>query len=214
MMCPLGCLAGRSALPWNRDGWTPWHAARPPGASGGANEVGHRSSSPAVAGSGAGLVGGALVAGVGDASTVRPDSSTGRDGRTSSRPEGRRPALARVADPRPEPTPYSGLPALSRNLRPDAGGARQAINGLKNEGLVHSEHGRGVFVRTRPTVRRLARNRFTKAWRESGGEGRGLRRGGLKAGEKKLIGAARCSRPRRSPVPPAHASAKHPLSIL
>jgi len=138
----------------------------------------------------------------------------GVTGERGSRPEGRRPALARVADPRPEPTPYSGLPALSRNLRPDAGGARQAINGLKNEGLVHSEHGRGVFVRTRPTVRRLARNRFTKAWRESGGEGRGLRRGGLKAGEKKLIGAARCSRPRRSPVPPAHASAKHPLSIL
>jgi hypothetical protein len=97
----------------------------------------------------------------------------GVTGERGSRPEGRRPALARVADPRPEPTPYSGLPALSRNLRPDAGGARQAINGLKNEGLVHSEHGRGVFVRTRPTVRRLARNRFTKAWRESGGKGRG-----------------------------------------
>ena len=51
--------------------------------------------------------------------------------------------------------------------------ARQAIDVLKNEGLVRSEHGRGVFVRRRPTVRRLARNRFTKAWRESGGTGRG-----------------------------------------
>src|SRR4029453_4365627 len=44
---------------------------------------------------------------------------------------------------------------------------------LKGEGLVRSEHGRGVFVRSRPTVRRLARNRFTKAWRERGGTGRG-----------------------------------------
>ena len=37
----------------------PWHANRPPGASDGANEVGHAIRSPAVAGSGAGLVGGA-----------------------------------------------------------------------------------------------------------------------------------------------------------
>jgi GntR family transcriptional regulator len=51
--------------------------------------------------------------------------------------------------------------------------ARQAMDVLKGEGLVRSEHGRGVFVRSRPTVRRLARNRFTKAWRESGGTGRG-----------------------------------------
>jgi GntR family transcriptional regulator len=51
--------------------------------------------------------------------------------------------------------------------------ARQAMDVLKGEGLVRSEHGRGVFVRSRPTVRRLARNRFTKAWRESGGKGRG-----------------------------------------
>lgn len=50
--------------------------------------------------------------------------------------------------------------------------ARQAMDVLKGEGLVRSEHGRGVFVRSRPTVRRLARNRFTKAWRESG-TGRG-----------------------------------------
>ena len=51
--------------------------------------------------------------------------------------------------------------------------ARQAMDVLKGEGLVRSEHGRGVFVRSRPTVRRLARNRFTNAWRESGGTGRG-----------------------------------------
>jgi GntR family transcriptional regulator len=34
--------------------------------------------------------------------------------------------------------------------------ARQAMDVLKGEGLVRSEHGRGVFVRSRPTVRRLA----------------------------------------------------------
>ena len=65
--------------------------------------------------------------------------------------------------------------------------ARQAVDVLKGEGLVRSEHGRGVFVRTRPTVRRLARNRFTKAWRESGGMGRAaydveMRELGLEAG--------------------------------
>ena len=45
--------------------------------------------------------------------------------------------------------------------------ARQAVDLLKNEGLVRSEHGRGVFVRQRPTVHRLARNRFTRRRRES-----------------------------------------------
>jgi GntR family transcriptional regulator len=46
--------------------------------------------------------------------------------------------------------------------------ARQAIDVLKVEGLVESEHGRGVFVRRRPVVHRLARNRFGRAYRESG----------------------------------------------
>jgi DNA-binding GntR family transcriptional regulator len=50
--------------------------------------------------------------------------------------------------------------------------ARQAIEVLKTEGLVRSEHGRGVFVRVRPKVHRLARNRFTRDWREREG-GRG-----------------------------------------
>jgi GntR family transcriptional regulator len=39
--------------------------------------------------------------------------------------------------------------------------ARQAVDVLKTEGLVRGEHGRGVFVQ-RPTVHRLARNRFTR----------------------------------------------------
>src|SRR4029450_6260930 len=46
--------------------------------------------------------------------------------------------------------------------------ARQAVDVLKNEGLVRSEHGRGVFVRQRPTVHRLARNRFSRARRQAG----------------------------------------------
>ncbi len=46
--------------------------------------------------------------------------------------------------------------------------ARQAIDVLKVEGLVESEHGRGVFVRRRPVVHRLARNRFGRAYREAG----------------------------------------------
>jgi GntR family transcriptional regulator len=46
--------------------------------------------------------------------------------------------------------------------------ARQAVTVLKAEGLVRSEHGRGVFVRRRPVVIRSARNRFTREFRETG----------------------------------------------
>jgi len=45
---------------------------------------------------------------------------------------------------------------------------RNAIQDLKNEGLVVSEHGRGVFVRAAPPVRRLASDRFARAHRERG----------------------------------------------
>lgn len=46
--------------------------------------------------------------------------------------------------------------------------ARQALGVLKGEGLVVSEHGRGVFVRERPTVRRLASDRFARRHRAAG----------------------------------------------
>jgi GntR family transcriptional regulator len=46
--------------------------------------------------------------------------------------------------------------------------ARQALGVLKAEGLVVSEHGRGSFVRTRPTVRRLGSDRFARRHRERG----------------------------------------------
>jgi GntR family transcriptional regulator len=45
---------------------------------------------------------------------------------------------------------------------------RQAVNELKTEGLVTSEHGRGVFVRSAPVVRRLASERFARSHRERG----------------------------------------------
>jgi DNA-binding GntR family transcriptional regulator len=44
---------------------------------------------------------------------------------------------------------------------------RQAIQELKTEGLVTSEHGRGVFVRAAaPVVRRLASERFARQHRK------------------------------------------------
>lgn len=45
---------------------------------------------------------------------------------------------------------------------------RNAIQDLKNEGLVISEHGRGVFVRSAPPVRRLASDRFARVHRKRG----------------------------------------------
>lgn len=45
---------------------------------------------------------------------------------------------------------------------------RNAIQDLKNEGLVLSEHGRGVFVRAAPPVRRLAADRFSRSHRKRG----------------------------------------------
>jgi GntR family transcriptional regulator len=45
---------------------------------------------------------------------------------------------------------------------------RQAMQVLRGEGLVVAEHGRGVFVREHPPVRRLAADRFARANRERG----------------------------------------------
>ena len=45
---------------------------------------------------------------------------------------------------------------------------RQAVQQLRSEGLVVSEHGRGVFVRSTPPIRRLASDRFARRHRASG----------------------------------------------
>lgn len=45
---------------------------------------------------------------------------------------------------------------------------RQAVQELRAEGLVISEHGRGVFVRPAPPIRRLASDRFARHHRASG----------------------------------------------
>jgi GntR family transcriptional regulator len=45
---------------------------------------------------------------------------------------------------------------------------RQAVQELRSEGLVISEHGRGVFVRPTAPIRRLASDRFARQHRASG----------------------------------------------
>jgi GntR family transcriptional regulator len=45
---------------------------------------------------------------------------------------------------------------------------RNALSVLQGEGLVVSEHGKGVFVRPRPPVRRLASDRFARRHRDQG----------------------------------------------
>jgi GntR family transcriptional regulator len=45
---------------------------------------------------------------------------------------------------------------------------RSALRLLLDEGLVTAEHGRGVYVRTRPPVRRLASDRFAQRHRKQG----------------------------------------------
>ena len=45
---------------------------------------------------------------------------------------------------------------------------RQALQVLKAEGLIVSQHGRGVFVRSAPVVRRLASERFARRHRDRG----------------------------------------------
>lgn len=48
------------------------------------------------------------------------------------------------------------------------GTIRQSIALLRAEGLVLAEHGRGVFVRPRPKIRRLAHDRFARRHRDAG----------------------------------------------
>src|ERR1700749_260035 len=45
---------------------------------------------------------------------------------------------------------------------------RNALRVLQDEGLITAEHGRGVYVRARPAVRRLASDRFAQRHRKEG----------------------------------------------
>ncbi|ORB76599.1 GntR family transcriptional regulator, partial [Mycobacterium timonense] len=45
---------------------------------------------------------------------------------------------------------------------------RQAVQELRSDGLVISQHGRGVFVRPEPRIRRLASDRFARQHRAEG----------------------------------------------
>lgn len=89
----------------------------------------------------------------------------------------RRPASARIADAlrrlieSGELAPGERLPS-ERDLAERHGTARntarQAIRLLSESGLVSAEHGRGVFVRTRPTLIRLGNDRYSPRYRETG----------------------------------------------
>jgi GntR family transcriptional regulator len=58
--------------------------------------------------------------------------------------------------------------ALTQRFAVSQGTVRQALALLRGEGLVVAEHGRGVFVRSRPKIRRLAHDRFARRHREEG----------------------------------------------
>ncbi|PPK92952.1 GntR family transcriptional regulator [Kineococcus xinjiangensis] len=58
--------------------------------------------------------------------------------------------------------------ALMKHYGVARGTVRQALQLLQSEGVAAAEHGRGVFVRPRPPVRRLASDRFARRHRERG----------------------------------------------
>src|SRR5215213_3542809 len=103
--CPF-LLPGRAVCPALGPGgrWTPWHAERPPGASGGANEVGPTRSGCRPWPVRCRVGWRRLRLGVGHASTVRPDPSTlGVAGERGSHHEGRSPARSRPLVMSPAP---------------------------------------------------------------------------------------------------------------
>lgn len=58
--------------------------------------------------------------------------------------------------------------ALRTEFEVSAGTVRQALAVLRGDGLVLAEHGRGVFVRSRPRLRRLGHDRFARRHRDAG----------------------------------------------
>src|SRR5215207_9433863 len=133
-------MPGRAVCPalGPRGRWTPWHANRPPGASGGANEVGPRIRLPAVAAQEPSWLVECLRLGVGHASTVRPDPSTlGVVGDRGSRREGRSPARPRplVMSPAPPKSVFLSFDwfLLLARLRRDSHGDHRAAPDLRHE---------------------------------------------------------------------------------
>lgn len=92
-------------------------------------------------------------------------------------PTSDRPAYRQIADRlrgailRGELPPGEQLPserALMEQYEAARGTVRQAIALLRSEGHINIEHGRGVFVRPRPPIRRLSHDRFARRHREAG----------------------------------------------
>jgi GntR family transcriptional regulator len=88
-----------------------------------------------------------------------------------------RPVYRQIADQlrntitRGEFTPGAKLPServLMDRYQTSRVTVRQAIAVLGAEGLIDVEHGRGVFVRSRPPLRRLGRERLGRREREAG----------------------------------------------
>jgi GntR family transcriptional regulator len=68
--------------------------------------------------------------------------------------------------------PGARLPServLARRYATARNTAREAFSILQAEGLVIAQHGRGVFVRTRPPLMRLGANRYSRSAREQTG---------------------------------------------
>ena len=96
---------------------------------------------------------------------------------TTIDPTSDRPVFKQIADglrtaiQSGELEPGARLPSeqkLIDDYRVARGTIRQAVNLLRSEGLVRTEHGRGTYVRDRPPVRRLAHDRFARRHRERG----------------------------------------------
>jgi GntR family transcriptional regulator len=92
-------------------------------------------------------------------------------------PTSDRPVYRQIADSlrgaieRGELAPGDRLPSESQLMERFGvaqGTVRNALGQLRGEGLVIAEHGRGVYVRTRPRLRRRAHDRFTRKHREAG----------------------------------------------
>jgi GntR family transcriptional regulator len=67
--------------------------------------------------------------------------------------------------------PGSRLPSeaqLVEQFQVSQGTVRQALSLLRGQGLAVAEHGRGVFVRTQPKIRRVAHDRFARRHRDEG----------------------------------------------